>query len=885
MKKLPKVIGCMIVKDEERLIARLVDYLATQRFVDRMLICDTGSTDRTVEVIELAARRAGISCEVLRHAWVNFAHNRSLAFAACKGKAQLALVIDADDWIVGNLQLPERLLADSYSLKINVGNSHWRQQLFNLCDQNWTYEDKIHEWPRSDKPQPKMERLEGDYYVLATTTGVRSRDPLKYRNDALLIEQELKKRKTHARYWFYLGNSWRDANEPARAAEAYERRMKLRGDQEEVFLSEYHRALCLHKAGRPLDEALDALQACASNHPRRAEPLLDFARLLRERGFIAPPLPELIVGVAAAAEAKSADRVDGGKKTDERGLLAAERGAALPYPFDMMLFVQTAAYEHLCPQEAARHAYLLGEFERCLAWCDKVLARAGLPSAAQHETLILRMNALERLKFREATRCLPPPARLISALAAACAAKQAAPLGKGTVCVRLARTGPLEHAHLTMDSFLNSCADIGRVTRWVSDDPAISARYPFFSGAKRDLVPPTRGAVDVSPIQGAVGAEGVVDEATFLAATLASAETNVAQTGSGAGADLGGAEFVLELQDDWFFFERQPYIEPCLRIMQQQPQIAAVCFCPRFADRMDLAGIARQMQPPEAALAQRAPEQWPCLMRVGAASGTLDFLPRIACNRIRGTSPLFPESITVPPAPAPPPAPAVPRSLQPRVLTRDAIELDERIPDLRADLRPARSLCLYAAAGQLDIVAGGAQPLCDSTTPAACIFAPTVGETKKTCTFDTVFALVKDAKEVTRHSGRNHVALIDLSTVRARAEFACEPDCVHVLHFGSPTFTAETSGLRMLDEHELCILGQGSAVAYRGPLSPVLLADLDFSADKGRACVERIAYHAYARGYAVFAASPTAAEAASTSPTRPEGWPSLVCAPRPWNRS
>lgn len=93
-KRSPRLSLCMIVKDEERY---LPDCLASVRpFVDEIIIVDTGSTDRTVEM----AKAAG--AHVFHEEWRNdfaAARNTSLGYAT----GEWIVVLDAD----------ERLPADS----------------------------------------------------------------------------------------------------------------------------------------------------------------------------------------------------------------------------------------------------------------------------------------------------------------------------------------------------------------------------------------------------------------------------------------------------------------------------------------------------------------------------------------------------------------------------------------------------------------------------------------------------------------------------------------------------------------------------------------------------------------------------------------------------
>src|SRR5512144_2920197 len=72
-----RVCLSMIVRNESHIIERCLD--AARPAIDAVAICDTGSTDTTIETTERWLARSGMPGRVLRHAFVDFAHNRTLA--------------------------------------------------------------------------------------------------------------------------------------------------------------------------------------------------------------------------------------------------------------------------------------------------------------------------------------------------------------------------------------------------------------------------------------------------------------------------------------------------------------------------------------------------------------------------------------------------------------------------------------------------------------------------------------------------------------------------------------------------------------------------------------------------------------------------------------
>ena len=84
----------MIVKNESRIIRRLFDSVVN--IIDCYCICDTGSTDNTIEIIEQYFREKNIPGKVVQEPFKNFCHNRTFALKECVGMSDFVLLLDAD---------------------------------------------------------------------------------------------------------------------------------------------------------------------------------------------------------------------------------------------------------------------------------------------------------------------------------------------------------------------------------------------------------------------------------------------------------------------------------------------------------------------------------------------------------------------------------------------------------------------------------------------------------------------------------------------------------------------------------------------------------------------------------------------------------------------
>jgi glycosyltransferase involved in cell wall biosynthesis len=217
----------MIVKDERHIIVDTLTKLCSKISFDYWVICDTGSTDNTGELITSFFNEKNIKGELFYDEWENFAHNRTLALQRAYKKTDLLLVFDADDEICGNIQIPIEVIGDQFLLKFGSehGTSYTRILLINN-NKEFEYKSVIHEFISCKDPNCSTVLIEGDYYVVSGRSGNRSKDTEKYLKDALILE------KAHAqaikenddlkhRYAFYCANSYKDHGNNEKAIEWY----------------------------------------------------------------------------------------------------------------------------------------------------------------------------------------------------------------------------------------------------------------------------------------------------------------------------------------------------------------------------------------------------------------------------------------------------------------------------------------------------------------------------------------------------------------------------------------------------------------------------------------------------------------------------------------
>ena len=111
---------CMIVRDEEEMLPRSL--AAVRDAVDEIIVVDTGSTDRTIEIAE------SFGAKVIEREWTgSFSDARNVSFNAATG--DWVMFLDADEVLVAD---------DAQRLREVLGRT-WREALY-LVETNFTGE-------------------------------------------------------------------------------------------------------------------------------------------------------------------------------------------------------------------------------------------------------------------------------------------------------------------------------------------------------------------------------------------------------------------------------------------------------------------------------------------------------------------------------------------------------------------------------------------------------------------------------------------------------------------------------------------------------------------------------------------------------------------------
>lgn len=440
----------MIVKNEAQIIRRCLD--SVRPFIDRWVIVDTGSTDGTQDIIR--QHLADIPGELHERPWRDFGFNRTEALDLARGKADYVLIMDADNIFCApaGWRWPQ-LGGDAYFLTLRSHGTEYVQNLLVSDRFRWRWVGVLHEYITTDAPH-KQERL-ADAWIDRRHEGARSRDPDTFRKDAAVLEKALAEEPGNARYAFYLGQSWRDAGEHAKARDAYRKTSTMGGWDEEVWYSLYEVANLNVVLGATPAEVRNAYLEAYQFRPRRAEPLVALAAWHRNRSEWA------------------------------LASLFARAARGIPRPTET-LFLDASAYRWRADDEAAIAAYWTGAYAECFALCWALLDEDRAP---EEQRARIEMNRDFCVPTVAATT-REYPADIIRHLVDR--VRGGAP-GRG-VTLTVTSCRRLELFERTVNSFVNCCRDIDAIDRFVCIDDNSSAAdrarmqelYPFFEFVFKD---------------------------------------------------------------------------------------------------------------------------------------------------------------------------------------------------------------------------------------------------------------------------------------------------------------------------------------------------------------------------------------------------------------
>lgn len=278
----------MIVKDESHIVIKTLENILSKIEISYWVICDTGSNDDTKDLIKNFFLSRNIPGELYEDIWQDFGHNRTLAVSRAFEKADYILFFDADDEIVGNIEIPFDLDKESYGL-IFGPSPIYRRPLLVRGDIKWKWTGVLHEFVSREDGGPTGESyISGDYHIISGKLGNRSKTPELYLRDAEVLERAYNTEDNVAlksRYAYYCGQSRRDALDYAGAAKWYKICSGVSQWAEESFHSAYMTGWCLMRVSgeKNIEEIAAQMFAAWMKRPSRVESLFELGIFYKER--------------------------------------------------------------------------------------------------------------------------------------------------------------------------------------------------------------------------------------------------------------------------------------------------------------------------------------------------------------------------------------------------------------------------------------------------------------------------------------------------------------------------------------------------------------------------------------------------------------------------
>ena len=225
----------MIVKNESKILTRMFD--AVYEVIDCYCICDTGSTDNTEQVITEYFLEKGIPGKIIHEPFKNFAHNRNVALKSCKGMSDYVLLLDADMILkVGPKFEKKALTEDNYHLF--QGNEAFYYQNVRIVRNNglFSYVGVTHEYI-SVPPRSTGGKVFDKNVMFIHDIGDGGAKSDKFKRDINLLEKGIEDEPGNTRYYFYLGNSYRDYGDDEKAIATYLKQMNMNSWVQEKYCS------------------------------------------------------------------------------------------------------------------------------------------------------------------------------------------------------------------------------------------------------------------------------------------------------------------------------------------------------------------------------------------------------------------------------------------------------------------------------------------------------------------------------------------------------------------------------------------------------------------------------------------------------------------------
>ena len=275
-----RIILITMIKNESKIILRNLESVVD--FVDAICVCDTGSTDNTIEIVQNFFKKTKIPSKLAHHKWQDFGHNRSLSFDEtvkfCKElkwdtEKTYGLILDGDNKLIHKPSFNRQELTENgYNLMMKTAYFIYYLPVILKLSRNWKSIGVTHEyWDDLSGEFDPYDIDHNDLYINDIGDGGSKGD--KYERDIRLLKDELKIDPTNSRNWFYLGQSYFDIRRYDEAIETFDKRKTMGDNPFEVYKSYYNILISKINADKSEEEINKSFDECYKLFPFMLEPI------------------------------------------------------------------------------------------------------------------------------------------------------------------------------------------------------------------------------------------------------------------------------------------------------------------------------------------------------------------------------------------------------------------------------------------------------------------------------------------------------------------------------------------------------------------------------------------------------------------------------------
>lgn len=372
-----KICLTMIVKNESKIIERCMD--SVKDIVDSISICDTGSTDDTVQIIEDYLQKNNIPGKVHHHEWENFGHNRTLSVQAAqewlsdvgeKLEETFLLLLDADMMLVITPHFTKTsLTADGYLMAQRNHSYNYYNTRLVRASLPWHCVGVTHEY-WACKAFSRESRLETLTIDDRDDGGSKSD---KFERDVRMLTKGIEEEPNNSRYVFYLATSYHCLSQYEEAIKWYENYIAMGGWFEEVWYAKYMIGTCYESLGK-WDQALAWYLNAFQSNSYRAEPLHQISKYYRMNGLY------------------------------DLSYFFAKKGAQIPYPYNQSLFISFPVYDYLFDEELSISAYYTSYKDDGFDAVNRLMLKKNIPYYIRDQAY---HNVLYYVKYLENAHYFP----------------------------------------------------------------------------------------------------------------------------------------------------------------------------------------------------------------------------------------------------------------------------------------------------------------------------------------------------------------------------------------------------------------------------------------------------------------------------------------------